>query len=153
MKNSQKTEGLKLQQPRATPWVTLKKTCSLKGCTKNPISHFVFNLSFVLFIFFLAIIPLSSYAENGPTQTRVQRIDQEIDSLNKKLSKLRKEAFNQEMKAQPYMFDNWKEFSEDIEHVEESERKILNIKENIQMLEDLKQSLSKEASPSQARLP
>lgn len=104
-----------------------------------------FYFIFSLFLFgCLTTNQAQAESTSAPQQIHLQNIDKEINSLNQQLEKLRKEAFNQEMQAQPYMFDNWKEFSEDIGNAEEAERKILKLKERIQSLNELKQFLLKQ---------
>lgn len=98
---------------------------------------------FLLGYFTTSLVASQANNQKIPKQISLQNIDKEIDSLNQQLTKLRKETFNQEMQAQPYMFDNWKEFSEDIGKAEEAEKKILIIKEKIKALEQLKQFLIK----------
>lgn len=70
-------------------------------------------------------------------------INREIDSLNSELQSTRQEALNKEMKAQPLMLDNWKEYSENIQSEENTEKHILELKKKIEALEQKKQGLKK----------
>ena len=73
----------------------------------------------------------------------LQSLDQEINSLKKHLEEMRKNALNNEIKAQPYMFDNWHQFAEDIRLSEENEKNIQETKKKLQELNDSKEALLK----------
>jgi phage shock protein A len=98
--------------------------------------------SYFLLISFL-IFTTPSHAENTQTQsqTEIENIDQAIDSLNQQLKNLRKEALNREMQAQPYMRYHWQEFTDDIEHAEEPEKKIHDLKDKLKKLKERKNLL------------
>lgn len=111
-------------------------------------------ISIFLWIFASTTFPIPSHAENPPIQnqtqsqtlTELQSIDRQINSLNKDLARIRKEALNQEINAQQYMIDNWQEFAENISLNETSEKEILEIKEKIKTLNDRKAFLLKQSS-------
>ena len=63
-------------------------------------------------------------------------IDEKIESLYLELEEARKKAFNDEMEAQPLMFDNWREYREDIEKHQGDEKRIEEIKQKIQDLQN-----------------
>ena len=77
----------------------------------------------------------------------LQKIDTEIEHLKSSLNKLRKQALNQEMNSQPFLFDNWDQFAEGIEANEENEKQILQIKKEIDALIQLRQSLINQNPP------
>lgn len=103
----------------------------------------------ILVVTALTIAPTPSHANNNPqtqTQLDLENIDLEIQLLNRQLEKRRKEASNQELEAQPYMRYHWQEFTEDIDHSENREKEVLDIKEKIQKLKAKKASLLKQSS-------
>lgn len=112
------------------------------------------NLYTALILTFAATtLPLLSHAENSNSShqtqlqnTELQNIDQEIQSLEEKLSIMRKKQISGEIHAQPYMIDNWHEFAEDIQATENSEKAILAIKKKIEELKERKESLQPSAS-------
>lgn len=74
------------------------------------------------------------YSTSQPTPSELQgaeEIDQELQSLEKKIEKLRKEELNKEMHAQPYMFDSWHQYSKEIEAAEEDEKHIEDLKKQV----------------------
>lgn len=105
-------------------------------------------MSKLIFITGLALslsIASITYADANPKITKIEQVDQEIIKLEKELKRLRQDAFNQEMNAQPYMFDNWSEYTENINANEIDEKKIIDIKAKIEDLKILKQKLMKSA--------
>jgi chromosome segregation ATPase len=112
-----------------------------------PHSCSILFCSFLIFVF--TVLSASSHAESPGTlptatpeiQNELQNIDQEIDFLNKDLEKARKNALNQEIHAQQFMFDNWHEFSENVGQAETNEKQILEIKKKIKALTERKESL------------
>ena len=101
-----------------------------------------------LFFFITAAAFSHSYAENFYNQSPEQQsLDQEIESREKNLAQMRKEALNLEIKAQSYMFDNWHEFAEDIRLNEEREKEILSTKKKLKELYNQKDALLKQPSP------
>jgi len=85
---------------------------------------------------------LPLYADNAPASTlELQNIDKQLLDLKSELKELRRQAFNKEMDAQPLMFDNWHEYTEDIGSNESSEKKILAIKAKIEALNKRKDTL------------
>lgn len=97
---------------------------------------------FLIFIFTVLSAISHADAESTPQiQNELQGIDQEIDFLKKDLKKLRKDALNQEIHAQQFMFDDWHEFSENVAKAETNEKQILEIKEKIKALTERKESL------------
>lgn len=89
---------------------------------------------------------LSTTTPSEHSLTELQNINQQIDSLEKQLSEMRRKAVNKEIHAQTYMIDNWHEFAEDINAAEESEQHILAIKKKIHELNDRKETILKETS-------
>lgn len=107
------------------------------------------NLSPILILIFaFNFFSFHSQAETPTSSTlnELQSIDQEIADLEKELENTRKKIFNKELQAQPYMFDNWHEFAQDIDITEEGEKHISAIKKKIQELEERKESLLKQSS-------
>lgn len=100
----------------------------------------------ILFFFIAAAIPQlhQIYAKNPELQNKneLQSINEVINSLEKKLSEKRQQTLNEEVKAQPYMFDNWHEFADDIRVAEENEKEILAIKKRLKNLYEEKNRLS-----------
>lgn len=87
----------------------------------------------------------SGFADTQPVKIEYfdpQTIDEKLKNLHQQLDDLRKKAFNDEMKAQPYMLDDWKQYAEDMEKTEQDEQKVLELKRMIEQLENAKKSLS-----------
>ncbi len=108
-----------------------------------------FSLSSILMISYIfTFVSLPCHAENAnpsfQNQNDLQSLDQEIDSLEKELAKLRRNMLNSEIHAQPYMIDKWHEFAEDVSHAEDKEKEILALKKKIQVLNDKKKLLIKD---------
>jgi len=74
----------------------------------------------------------------------IESIDLQLKDLQTELQKSRKDNFNKEMNAQPLMFDNWDEYTQDIGDTEKDEKNILEIKKKIQMLNERKKILQNE---------
>lgn len=92
--------------------------------------------------FFLACIASSALlCADAPSSA--SEIDQQILSLQAQLKELRRDAFNDEMDAQPFMFDNWHEYADEITGNENAEKKITKIKAQIDELNKQKQELLK----------
>jgi hypothetical protein len=103
----------------------------------------IFYLTYLLSAIF-SFTSISCYAMNSTlsqTQIKLKNLNQEIESLHNELVKMRKDSLNNEMHAQPYMFDNWHEFTESIKLSEESEKNILKIKKQIKDLTQERDSL------------
>ena len=71
----------------------------------------------------------------------VEDIDKELKSLQEELSVARKNSFNKEMEAQNLMFDNLKEYSQDLQMEERDEKRVLEIKKKINKLMDERRAL------------
>jgi len=70
-------------------------------------------------------------------------VDVKLKELNQNLDDLRKKMINEEMEAQPLLIDDWKEYVEGINQTEQDEKKIEQIKKDIQHLETIKARESK----------
>lgn len=101
------------------------------------------KLTAIAFVLAATTAPFSTQAAAAP-QTEVESIEKEIELLQSQLHNLRKDAFNNEMQAQPYMFDNWSEYTSEIKANEDDEKAILIIKAKIQQLNTRKQELLKD---------
>lgn len=113
-------------------------------------SHIIYPLLLV----FLLSFAFCQAANNSALQTNseIQNINQEIEFLNSELEKMRRDAHNKEMEAQPFMFDNWHEFANDIELSEENEKGILKIKKKIKELKQKRDLLqTQQLSPNTPR--
>lgn len=97
-----------------------------------------------LFFCILATLALSALCADAPTE--IKTIDAQLESLEGELKTLRKDAFNNEMEAQPYMLESRKEYTENIQANEDDEKRILLIKEKIRILKERKQALLNEQS-------
>lgn len=88
----------------------------------------------------LAFSPLAQ-AASPPLTSEVEKIDGEIKTLEESLNTLREAALNKEIKSQPLLFDNWEAFAQGIKANEEDEKKILEIKKQIEELQQKKHAL------------
>lgn len=89
----------------------------------------------------------SLHGEISPPPTELEKIDNEIKELTTSMDHLRKEALDKEIKSQPLLFDNWEEFAKGIEDNEEDEKHILQIKKQIETLQQKKKALLKSELP------
>lgn len=71
----------------------------------------------------------------------IEEIDKKLQSLYLELKQARKEAFNQEMEAQPLMFDNWSQYTNDIQKEEHERKRVWEIEGKIQTLEEQREHL------------
>ena len=98
-----------------------------------------------LFPLLIALIFFSFQSESVPasshTQIELQKVNTEINNLEEQLVKTRKNALNLELQAQPYMFDNWHEFANDIRMEEENEKKVIIVKEKLKELYKQRETL------------
>lgn len=85
----------------------------------------------------LLLISISTFSFGDEQQD----IDAQITTLRSELKELRRNAFNNEMNAQPYMFDNWHQYAGEINSNEENEKKIKAVKAKISELKKRKQAL------------
>ena len=69
--------------------------------------------------------------------------DPQINKLEQRLELLRKKALNEEMEAQPLMFDNWHEYSEKMQAMENDQKEIQELKKEIAKLKQKNSSPSK----------
>jgi hypothetical protein len=98
--------------------------------------------SFFIFILtFISMLSFCSYVPAAVPQEELQGIEEQISTLEHELELLRKKALNAEMHAQPFMFDDWHEFAEDVQASEENEKAIVSLKKKIYTLEEQKQAL------------
>lgn len=77
--------------------------------------------------------------------TDAAAIDKEIQLLEDQLKNYRSDALKKEMDAQPYMFDSWHRFAEDIGQHETDEQHILSIKKRLTLLYERKAVLESAA--------
>ena len=84
------------------------------------------------FIFSLLLLTCTAFLQAMPSD----QLEYKLLRLHLELDEVRKEAFNNEMQAQPLMFDNWMEYREDIEKHQKNEKRINEIKQKIQDLQD-----------------
>lgn len=94
----------------------------------------------------VAAEPSVSEQQSIDWEVELKAINEEIKSLSKELSDFRKRALNEEMKAQPQMFDSWHEFAKNIQLSEEDEKKIFEIKERLRKLNERRKALLKSHS-------
>lgn len=99
---------------------------------------------FTAFALNLATTPFHVQAEITPN-TEIAHIEEEIETLQSQLKNLRKDAFNQEMDAQAYMFDNWSDYVGKINANEKDEQSIIQLKDKIEKLKQRKQELLKDS--------
>ena len=84
------------------------------------------------FIFSLLLLICTAFLQAMPSD----QLEDKLLRLQLELDEARKEAFNNEMEAQPLMFDNWMEYRQDIEKHQKNEKRINEIKQKIQDLQD-----------------
>lgn len=89
----------------------------------------------------LALAATSMLAADQPASTEMQKIDEQLSSLQSELKDLRRDAFNREMHAQTFMFDNWHEYADEIKANTTDEKKIAEVKAKIKALSDRKEAL------------
>ena len=97
-----------------------------------------------VFLFCILVPVASSLLLCADEPTEIQSIDTQLESLEGELKNLRKDAFNNEMEAQPYMLESRKEYTESIQASEDDEKRILIVKEKIRLLKERKQALLNE---------
>ena len=105
--------------------------------------------SFLPLIFLTLLCQLSPLCADtsspSPRQEQIDAIDADLRTLTQSLQKLRAKALNNEIDAQPLLFDDWDKFAEKIEANEEDEKKILKLKKEIDALKEKKRVLEQEA--------
>ena len=91
-----------------------------------------------------AIVPGVSICQAGENTTEdheLQSLDFELQQLQQDLDLYRTQALNDEMRAQPYMFDHWDRYADYIGENEEDAKNILNLQRRMQTLSDRRQLL------------
>ena len=98
-------------------------------------------------VFILSLLTLSAAAPSEKI-TRIQQqlveIEQQLEPLEKQLEEYRKKALNEEMEAQPLMFDNWQEYAAKVQAMEEEEKSILKLRKKIIGLKKQRDALEQE---------
>lgn len=105
------------------------------------------NLTTLLFWLASSLLPLNCapLRADAPHTEQVQKIDAQLKTMEERLEKIRTKALNDEMDAQPLMFDNWHQYAEKIKASEQDEKQISELKKQINALKALKESLEKES--------
>ncbi len=95
---------------------------------------------------FLLLFTLASQLNFANSNRTIEEIDAEIAAYTEQLQAYRKEAFNDEMEAQPGMRLQWHQYVQDVEKEEGAEKKILEIKKKIEQLTQEKEEVQKNSA-------
>jgi hypothetical protein len=115
---------------------TLKIWLWLKSKTK-------FSMCFGIFAMSTLLILMTACEKEKPHNEKVQAIDQEIDELNQQLTSYRLKEMNLEIQSQGMMFEEWKDYTSQLQKAEEDEHAYQKIEKRIQQLQIQREALLK----------
>lgn len=105
--------------------------------------NFIFGLGFLLISLNTAFADPSSPLENEQVpRTDMERIEKDLQNLDTELKQYRIKSLNSEQQAQPYMRDDWNQFTKEIQTSEKDEQRVLEIKKRMDELKEQKQKLT-----------
>lgn len=92
---------------------------------------------------FLFVFP-SCQSSETKKQSKIQKLNEEIELLQREAQKFRKRSFEELMDAQKEMLNDWEDFARDIKEAEDLEDRAQLIEKQIRELQEEQEKLSVE---------